>query len=55
MNKYKEQFHPFYDAAVLLNPYIENDRIDVEDAIEYIESKMKSIGYKEGDQEKSPN
>ena len=49
------QFHPLYDAAVLLNPNIEKDHINVEDAIEFIESKMKLLGWKEDEETNTSN
>ena len=55
MNKYKDQLHPLYDAAVLLNPYIENDHIDIEKGIKFIESKMKEFGWKEEEEKTSKN
>ena len=54
MNIYDEQFHPLYDAAVLLNPYVEKDHINVDKGIEFIENKMKELGWNESD-EKSIN
>ena len=54
MNIYDEQFHPLYDAAVLLNPCVEKDHINVDKGIEFIENKMKELGWNESD-EKSIN
>lgn len=51
MEKYKDQFTPLYDASVILNPFIEKDFINVDKGIKYIETKMKSLGWKQDNQE----
>ncbi len=46
MESYKDQFHPLYDAATLLNPFIPNTNIQMNAAIKFIEDKMTNIGWK---------
>lgn len=48
MKLYKQQMHPLYDAAAILNPFINNTNVNLKEGIDYIESKMKSIGWSPG-------
>ena len=55
MSMYNDQLHPLYDAAVVLNPFIEKDHINVDKGIEFIENKMKELGWKEDEEKRASN
>lgn len=45
MAEFKDQINPIYDAATVLNPYVSNKGVNLNEAIKYIENKMKKLGW----------
>ena len=45
MKAFKNQMHPIYDAATVLNPYVSNRGVNLNEAIKYIENRMKKLGW----------
>lgn len=44
MTAFKNQIHQFYDETVL-NPYVSNRGVNLNEAIKYIENRMKKLGW----------
>lgn len=45
METFKDQIRPLNDAAIILNPFVSNKNINLNEGIKYIEKQMVKLGW----------